>query len=333
MSAREKHLVNTPAEPLLVARDLSKQFRPARRLFEPPAPVVHAVDGVSLTIGAGETLALVGESGSGKSTLGRLILRLLEPTAGSLRFGGIDALACDPSDRALRRKLQVVFQDPRSALNPRRTIFQILRDPMLLHGLTTRREARADVARVLEKVGLAPAHRYLDRQPGQFSGGQLQRINIARAISLQPKLIVADEPVSALDASVRAQILLLVQALQQQDGLAFLFITHDLAVVRTIAHRVAVMYLGRIVEEGPVERIFHAPLHPYTRALLSATPVPDPRAARERIVLRGEVPSAARTPQGCRFHPRCPHATDACRAQEPVLVDRPGERRVACHLA
>jgi oligopeptide/dipeptide ABC transporter ATP-binding protein len=188
------------------------------------------------------------------------------------------------------------------------------------------------VARVLERVGLAPAHRYLDRQPGQFSGGQLQRINIARAISLQPRLIVAAEPVSALDASVRAQILLLVQSLQQQDGLAFLFITHDLAVVRTIAQQVAVMYLGRIVEQGPVERIFRDPRHPYTQALLSATPVPNPRTARERIVLRGEVPSATQPPQGCKFHPRCPHAMSRCRASEPALLELPDGRRVACYL-
>ena len=324
--------MNASAEPLLVTRGLSKYFAPTRRIFEPPAPVVRAVEGVSLSIRSGETLALVGESGSGKSTLGRLILRLIEPTAGELRFGGEDVLARDPSDRRLRRELQVVFQDPRSSLNPRRTILQIIRDPMLLHGLTTKAAARADVARVLERVGLAPAHRYLDRQPGQFSGGQLQRIAIARAVALQPKLIVADEPVSALDASVRAQILLLVQSLQERDGLSFLFITHDLAVVRTIAHQVAVMYLGRIVEQGPVDRIFGEPQHPYTRALLSATPLPDPRAARERIVLRGEVPSAARPPQGCKFHPRCPHAMEICRVREPVLADLPGERRVACHL-
>ena len=322
------------ASVLLNTVKLTKHFQPVRRLFEAKAPVVRAVDGVSLQIRSGETLALVGESGSGKSTLGRLILRLVQPTAGQIEFQGRDILAMEPSDKAFRRAVQVVFQDPRSSLNPRRTIFQIIRDPMLLHGLTTPATAREDVAGVLERVGLSPAHRYLDRQPGQFSGGQLQRICIARAIALRPQLIVADEPVSALDASVRAQILLLVQSLQEQDGLAFLFITHDLAVVRTVAHQVAVMYLGRIVERGPVDDIFENPQHPYTKALLSATPVPNPRSARtrDRIVLKGDIPSPAHPPAGCTFHTRCPHVMDRCREQTPILTNFDANRVVACHL-
>ncbi|MSQ72864.1 MAG: ATP-binding cassette domain-containing protein [Betaproteobacteria bacterium] len=324
--------MNDAGEVLLDAVGLTRHFHSARRLFEAPPPAVRAVEKVSLQIRTGETLALVGESGSGKSTLGRLILRLLEPTSGTMRFQGREVLTRDPPDKQFRRNLQVVFQDPRSSLNPRRTIFKIIRDPMLLHGLTTKEEARAVVAGVLERVGLSPAHRYLDRQPGQFSGGQLQRICIARAIALRPRLIVADEPVSALDASVRAQILLLIQSLQREDGLSFLFITHDLAVVRTIAHHVAVMYLGRIVEQGPVGSLFANPLHPYTQALLSATPVPNPRSARQRIVLTGEIPSPAHPPAGCKFHTRCPLAMDKCRQVEPQLERQADGRQVACHL-
>ena len=322
------------SEPLLRAIGLTKHFLPAKRLFEAAAPAVRAVDDVSIEISTGETLALVGESGSGKSTTGRLILRLIEPTSGSLQFCGKDALAQAKPDKNFRRHMQVIFQDPRSSLNPRRTIFQIIRDPLLLHGLTTRAEARAAVLAMLERVGLAPAYRYMDRQPRQFSGGQLQRICIARAIALKPKLIIADEPVSALDASIRGQILQLVQSLQKEDGLSFLFITHDLAVVRSIAHNVAVMYLGRIVEYGPVEQVFTEPLHPYTQALLSATPVPDPRRARmrDRIVLRGEIPSSANPPPGCKFHTRCPFVMDRCRTIEPQLDKPSSARKVACHL-
>lgn len=322
------------SEPLLRATGLTKHFLSARRLFEAAPPAIRAVEDVSIEIKTGETLAVVGESGSGKSTTGRLILRLLDPTSGQIEFRGEDALAQAHPDKSFRRDMQVIFQDPRSSLNPRRTIFQIIRDPLLLHGLTTRADARAAVSAVLERVGLAPAHRYIDRQPRQFSGGQLQRICIARAVALKPKLIIADEPVSALDASVRAQILQLVQSLQQQDGLSFLFITHDLAVVRSIAHNVAVMYLGRIVEHGPVERVFTSPQHPYTKALLSATPVPDPQRARsrDRIVLRGEIPSPANPPPGCKFHTRCPYVMDRCRVEEPQLKMQPDARKVACHL-
>ncbi len=319
---------------LLRTRHLTKHFRTPKRLFGHAPQTVRAVEDISLDIHPGKTLAVVGESGSGKSTTGRLILRLIDPTAGELTFDGQDLLALDQSARGFRRHLQVVFQDPRSSLNPRRTIFQIIRDPLLLHGLTTRAKARADVGHVLERVGLTPAHRYLDRQPLQFSGGQLQRICIARAISLRPKLIVADEPVSALDASVRAQILQLMKTLQEQDSISFFFITHDLAVVRSIAHDVAVMYLGQIVERGPVERIFSAPRHPYTQALLAATPIPNPRRARlrDRIVLKGEIPSPANPPAGCKFHTRCPHVMQVCRSLEPTPHTTADGHMAACHL-
>lgn len=323
-----------PDDPILLdAIGLSKHFESPKRLFEARAPMVRAVDQVSLQVLAGKTLALVGESGSGKSTLGRLLLRLIDPTSGSMRFLGEPVPLDLPANKRFRRHMQVVFQDSRSSLNPRRSIFRIIRDPLLLHGLTTRQRARDAVTELLERVGLSPAYRYIDRQPGQFSGGQLQRVCIARAIALRPRLIVADEPVSALDSSVRAQILLLIQSLQQRDGMSFLFITHDLAVVRSIAHQVAVMYLGRIVEQGPVEAIFSRPLHPYTQALLSATPVPDPRSTRVRIVLKGEIPSPAHPPSGCKFHTRCPMAMERCSIDEPSLRQMAGDHRVACHLA
>ena len=256
------------------AGESSKKIFSGRASLFSSARQVRAVDDVSLDIEAGEILALVGESGSGKSTTGRLLLRLLDPTAGQIRFEDRPVDLGRPAGLQYRKDIQVVFQDLRASLNSRRTIFQILRDPMLLHGLATRATARAEVGRLLERVGLAPAARFIDRYPRQFSGGQLQRIGIARALSLKPKLIVADEPVSALDALVRAQILELVLSLRRTEQLAFLFITHDLAVVRNIADRVAVMYLGRIVESGPVETIFENPAHPYTRTLLSATPIP-----------------------------------------------------------
>ena len=319
---------------LLRARGLTKHFHTSKRLFTRAAETVRAVENVSIDIRPGRTLAVVGESGSGKSTTGRLILRLIEPTAGELIFDGRNLLALDPRDRRLRRDLQVIFQDPRSSLNPRRTIYQTLRDPLLLHGLTTRATARSDVSALIERVGLTPAHRYLDRHPAQFSGGQLQRIAIARAISLRPKLIVADEPVSALDASIRAQILQLMKTLQEDEGISFFFITHDLAVVRSIAHDVVVMYLGHVVEYGPVDQIFSAPRHPYTQALLSATPIPNPRKARrrDRIVLTGEIPSAAHPPSGCKFHTRCPHVMPVCCVSEPTHTTLSNEHAAACHL-
>ena len=318
---------------LLQARHLRKIFPVRGSLFSEGAKV-RAVDDVSLDIPDGEILALVGESGSGKSTTGRLLLRLVEPTGGSIALEGHSVDLGRPADLAYRKDVQIVFQDSRASLNARRTIYQALRDPMLLHGLATRGDVRDRVARLLERVGLAPAERFLDRYPSQFSGGQLQRIGIARALSMQPKLIVADEPVSALDALVRAQILELVLSLRRTERVAFLFITHDLAVVRNIADRVAVMYLGRIVEIGPVETIFARPAHPYTQALLAATPIPDPRRARERrrILLGGEIPNPAAIPPGCRFHPRCPSAMPVCRTLDPLLASVGQGTEAACHL-
>jgi oligopeptide/dipeptide ABC transporter ATP-binding protein len=318
----------------LAVRNLRKYFLPPKPLFARARPPVQAVDGIDLSIREGETLALVGESGSGKSTTGRLVLRLVSPSGGNIAFEGAEIDLRAPPSRAFRKDMQIVFQDPRASLNPRRTIYQALRDPLLLHGLTTRTAARQAVADLLERVGLAPAGQFIDRQPRQLSGGQLQRVCIARAISLRPRLIVADEPVSALDASVRAQILQLLRTIQQEEQLSFLFITHDLGVVRSIAQRVAVMYLGRIVEEGPVEAVFTKPAHPYTVALLSATPIPDPgRArARTRIALSGEIPSPANPPGGCRFHTRCPAVMDVCRSVDPRTVRLDRGTSVACHL-
>jgi len=318
---------------LLSTRNLKKYFASPRRLFGTQTPPVQAVDGVNLTIAEGETLALVGESGSGKSTTGRLILRLMSASDGEIIVDGHKIDLKQPPKQDFRKDVQVVFQDPRAALNPRRTIFQALRDPLLLHNLSTPATVRADVGSLLERVGLSPHQQFIDRQPRQLSGGQLQRVCIARAISLRPRLIVADEAVSALDASIRAQILQLIRKLQQQENLSFLFITHDLAVVRSLAQRVAVMYLGRIVEQGPVAQVFASPAHPYTRALLEATPLPDPVRARTRVrtVLKGEIPSPSNPPRGCRFHPRCPKVMDICRDTDP-LPRTISAVTVSCHL-
>lgn len=318
---------------MLQARHLTKIFS-RRASFFGAAPKVRAVDNVSLDIAAGEILALVGESGSGKSTIGRLVLRLIDPTDGTMTFGTSPVDFRRPPDLTYRKDVQIVFQDSRASLNPRRTIYQILGEPMLLHRVITPADARKKVGRLLERVGLAPAAQFIDRYPRQFSGGQLQRIGFARALSLKPKLIVADEPVSALDALVRAQILELVLSLRQTERVAFLFITHDLAVVRNIADRVAVMYLGRIVETGPVEAIFAQPAHPYTQALLSATPIPDPVRARARqhIILTGEIPNSAAIPAGCRFHPRCPSVMAVCHSDDPPTVAVARGVTAACHL-
>jgi len=320
-------------QPLLTITGLKKHFMAPRRLFGARRPALQAVDGVNLTIAQGETLALVGESGSGKSTTGRLILQLMSPTEGEMLLDGSEIGLGEQRGLHFRKDVQVIFQDPRAALNPRRTIYQALRDPLLLHGLSTPATVRADVGALLERVGLAPFGQFIDRQPRQLSGGQLQRVCIARAVSLKPRLIVADEPVSALDASVRAQILQLLQQLQREEGVSFLFITHDLAVVRSLAQRIAVMYLGRIVEQGSVEQVFAAPAHPYTAALLAATPIPDPVRARARVrtTLQGEIPSPSNPPSGCRFHPRCPRVMDICRRVDPVPRDVRGVA-AACHL-
>ncbi len=321
--------------PVLQAKGLTKHFHVRSSRLDLRPRVVHAVDQVNLELYGGETVALVGESGCGKSTLARMLLRLIEPTSGSLQFCGQDLLAL--RGRALlafRKHAQIVFQDPSASLNPRKTIFQILRDPMRLHGVADASNVLERAAQVLERVGLSPASAYLGRNPHEFSGGQRQRIGIARAISVAPTLVVGDEPVSALDISVRAEILELLKRLQREQQLTLLLITHDLAVVRSIAHRALVMYLGQVVETGPVEPIFQSPLHPYTQALLAATPIPDPKKARqrERLVLSGEIPSAANPPPGCRFHTRCPFVMDKCRTLEPPLLAAGPERQVACHL-
>ncbi|MEU1229649.1 oligopeptide/dipeptide ABC transporter ATP-binding protein [Streptomyces sp. NPDC005828] len=322
--------MTTTAPSLLSVRDLTMTFRGRRARSAP----VRAVDGVSFDVAAGETLGLVGESGCGKSTTGRMIVRLLEPTAGSVSYDGRDISHLSQRElKPLRRDLQMVFQDPHSSLNPRQTVARIISDPLLVQG-SSASEARKRAVELMELVGLIPEH--IDRYPHEFSGGQAQRIGIARALATAPRLVVADEPVSALDVSVQAQIVNLMERLQRELGLAYLFIAHDLSVVKRVCDRVAVMYLGRIVEIGPKERVYAAPAHPYTRALLSAVPLPDPAAerARERITLLGDPPSPAAPPPGCTFHPRCPKAREICRTEAPPLrITAPGDaRQVACHF-
>jgi oligopeptide/dipeptide ABC transporter ATP-binding protein len=317
---------------LLSVRDLKKYYHSAG-LFGRTAPPVRAVDGVSFEIGRGQTLALVGESGCGKSSVGRTILRLQEPSSGSALFEGVDVFSLERSAlRALRRRMQIIFQDPYSSLNPRMRVGSAVAEGIEIHGLAPRRDIPERVAALLKEVGLDPE--YARRYPHEFSGGQRQRIGIARALAVEPAFIVCDEPVSALDVSVQAQVLNLLSDLQQQRGLSYLFIAHDLAVVRQIAHRIAVMYLGRIVEEGPSEQLLSNPRHPYTVALLSAVPEPEPGAERNRIVLRGDLPSPSNPPPGCPFHTRCFHPlrNERCRVEVPPL--RPvGGTLAACHYA
>jgi len=323
------------SEPLLEVRDLVKHFPIGGGMFTKPVGVVRAIDGVSFTIRKGETLGLVGESGCGKTTTGRCILQLEQPTSGSVVFEGIDMVTLDAAElRAVRRRMQVIFQDPYSSLNPRMTIGQILAEPLKVHGIRRDKgERELRVRELLTQVGLLPQH--AGRYPHQLSGGQRQRVGIARALAMEPSLIICDEPVSALDVSIQAQIINLLEELQARLGLTFLFIAHDLSVVRHISDRVAVMYLGKMVELADRKAIYDEPLHPYTRALLSAVPIPDPKieAKRERTVLRGEVPSPLNPPSGCVFHPRCPIAVDRCSAEIPPLRElRPGHW-AACHLA
>jgi oligopeptide/dipeptide ABC transporter ATP-binding protein len=320
--------------PLVAAEHLEHYFPIKDGLvFDHEVASVRAVDDVSLSIAPGETLGLVGESGCGKSTLSRCLLRLLEPTAGVVRFAGRDITHAGRRElRPLRREMQMVFQDPYASLNPRRRVGQIVGDPIRRQGEAWGGEpVRARVQELLERVGLSPEH--YNRFPHEFSGGQRQRIGLARALALQPRLIVADEPVSALDVSIQAQIINLLDDLQDDLGLTYLFVAHDLGVVRHVSDRVAVMYLGKLMEVAPAGELYAKPVHPYTLALLSAIPIPDPRAnaQRERIVLEGDVPSPIDPPSGCRFHPRCPRATEVCARLEPPLVDYGGGHLAACH--
>ena len=316
--------------PLLEAENLARQFVVRRSLLGRPLAAVNAVDGVSFALSAGETLALVGESGSGKSTVGRLVLRLIEPTAGTVRFAGQDVFALSSGALAgFRRDAQLVFQDPYASLNPRMTVGQMLEEPLKLHDIVPPSARRRRVAELLSLVGLEP--RFAARYPHEFSGGQRQRIAIARALAPAPRLIVCDEPVSALDVSIRSQVINLLRGLQRRLGLAYIFISHDLAVVKHIAQRVAVMYLGRIVETARAEDLFAAPRHPYTRALISAIPVPRPRGRRERQILQGDVPSPIDPPAGCHLNQRCPFAIGRCRSERPPLIADAAGHATACH--
>ena len=315
---------------LLEVENLHKHFVARRSVLGRPLAAIKAVDGVDLALAAGRTLALVGESGCGKSTLGRLVLRLIEPDRGRIRFEGRDISALGERGlRAFRHNAQLVFQDPYASLNPRMTVGQTVGEPLALHAIVPASRRPRRIAELLSQVGLDP--RLQSRYPHEFSGGQRQRVSIARALAVEPKLIVCDEPVSALDVSIRAQILNLLRDLQRRLGIAYILISHDLAVVRHVADEVAVMNLGRIVESGATEALFSAPRHPYSRALLSAIPLPQPRARRNRIILKGEVPSALDPPSGCRFHTRCPHVVARCRIEEPQLLSDARGQAAACH--
>ena len=322
----------TAHAPLLSVRDLRKEFVVRSGLFRRSADRVQAVGGVTLDIAAGETLGLVGESGCGKSTTGRCILRLIEPSAGEIRFEGRDVMRmAGDALRGLRRDMQIIFQDPFASLNPRHTVGAIVAEALIIHGLAkTRREREERVAFLLETVGLRPDH--MRRFPHEFSGGQRQRIGIARALAVEPKLIICDEPVSALDVSIQAQVINLLVDLQAKFGLTYLFIAHDLSVVEHISDRVAVMYLGRIVEIATARALYDTPQHPYTEALLSAVPIPDPKVKRKRIVLSGEVPNPMRPPSGCHFRTRCPIAEPRCAQEVPQLSEVAPGHWVACHL-
>ena len=325
-----------PAELLLEVKNLQKYFPVRRGVFRRTVGHVKAVDDVSFYIRGGETLGLVGESGCGKTTCGRTILRLIEPTAGQVLFHR-DGDAVDVARlrgrqlKELRREMQIIFQDPYSSLNPRMTVGDIVGEPLVVHHVGRGREIRERVAELLEAVGLNP--QYMKRYPHEFSGGQRQRIGIARALALEPKLIIADEPVSALDVSIQAQVLNILEDLQKQFGLTYLFIAHDLSVVKHISDRVAVMYLGKIVEMASNEDLFADPKHPYTEALMSAVPVPDPDFEMERIILQGDVPSPVNPPSGCYFHPRCSYAKEVCSQAAPEFRDLGGEHYATCHFA
>ncbi len=317
--------------PVLEVTDLRKHFTVRKGLMRRRVGQVFAVDGVSFTIAPGETLGLVGESGCGKSTVARTVMRLIEPSAGSIKLGGTDVTRLSRREmRPFRRQMQMIFQDPFSSLNPRMTAGQIVAEPLLVHGVATGKAAEERAEALFAQVGLRTGQ--MRNYPHQFSGGQRQRISIARALALGPKLIIGDEPVSALDVSIQAQVINLLADLQKAHGLSYLFIAHDLAVVEHISHRVAVMYLGRIVEIADKTTLFQRPLHPYTEALLAAVPVPDPKLKRRRNLLDGDVPSPLNPPPGCAFHTRCPIAEARCRSETPLLHQAAGDHHVACHL-
>ena len=325
-----------PEKPLLEIRDLKKHFPIVRGFFNKVVGQVRAVDGISFSLYQGECLGLVGESGSGKTTVGRTILRAYDPTSGEIHFhlnGEEIDIAHAPENRLkeLRRHMQMIFQDPYASLNPRMSIFEIISEPLLIHGVNDRIEREDQVRRLMEQVGLNPQH--LRRYPHAFSGGQRQRIGVARALALRPQLIIADEPVSALDVSVQAQILNLLQKLRRDLGLTYLFIAHDLSVIRHIADRVAVMYLGKIVELAPVDRLFVHPSHPYTEALLAAVPAPNPLLRKAPLLLTGEVADPANPPPGCPFHTRCRYATSTCQHEVPNLRETTTGHLVSCHLS
>jgi len=319
-------------EPLLEVKDLKKYFPISEGKFGKPSRFVKAVDGVTFEIKKGEAFGLVGESGSGKTTIGRTILRMHDKTEGSVTFNGMDIHKLSKKElQKLRPKMQYIFQDPYSSLNPRMRIGDAIGEPLLHHGLVSKEEMREKVKEVLELCGLATYH--IDRFPHEFSGGQRQRIVIARAMALNPDFIVADEPVSALDVSIQAQIINLFSDLKEQRELSYLFISHDLSVVEHLCSKIAIMYLGKIVEIASRDELFNNPKHPYTKALLSAVPIPDPTIKRNRIILKGDIPSPANPPKGCRFHTRCPYATDLCKEVNPELRTLGEGHEVACHLA
>ena len=320
-------------EALLEVEGLKKYFRVSRRQgLRTLRETVHAVDGVDLTIGPGETLGLVGESGCGKSTAGRAILRLIEPTEGAIRLGGVDVRGLrGEALRKLRRKVSLVFQDPFAALDPRMLVGEIVAEPLLAHGMTNKGGSIQRARELLQIVGLRPE--FVSRYPHEFSGGQRQRIGIARAIATDPQLLILDEPISALDLSIRAQILNLLEELQSSRGLSYLFIAHDLSVVRHVCDRVAVMYLGIIVEQGSSDAVFRDPKHPYTQALLASVPIADPAVRRKRVLLEGDLPSPVHLPSGCRFRTRCPLAAEICAKEVPPLRDLGQGRLTACHFA